>query len=137
MQIRKEMESLLKAMQTLSISSRLARELSEDLSVLWRITVDVQVGVAQAMVDWVEGRRDDAIIQLAHMADNEDSYFKPSVKPSGTATALLVKVRLSLQFFCAVIYPVREHLADKLMIMGRTSAALRAYQDTLKQQPLR
>lgn len=116
--IRQEVADSLALMRNLSTSPRLERELKQDLSVLWRITADVQLGVAQAVHEWVEDRRDEAIAILTRMADIEDSYFKPSVKPS-------------------VIYPVREHLADKLVLVGRLDEALAAYKATLEQQPLR
>jgi len=81
--IRHEVADNLALMRNLSTSPRLERELKQDLSVLWRITADVQLGVAQAVHEWVEDRRDEAIVILTRMADIEDSYFKPSVKPSG------------------------------------------------------
>jgi hypothetical protein len=81
--IRHEVADNLALMRNLSTSPRLERELKQDLSVLWRITADVQLGVAQAVHEWVEDRRDEAIAILTRMADIEDSYFKPSVKPSG------------------------------------------------------
>jgi hypothetical protein len=80
---RQEVTDSLEVMRNLSRSPGLERELKQDLSVLWRIAVDVQLGVAQAVHEWIEDRRDEAIAILTRMADIEDSYFKPSVKPSG------------------------------------------------------
>jgi len=81
------------------------KEMRNELCILWRISSEVHLDVAEACVAWLRGQSTKALELLSKAAQKEDSYFKPSVKPS-------------------VIYIVREHLAERFLQLNRYNDAL-------------
>jgi tetratricopeptide (TPR) repeat protein len=93
-------------------------ELAAMKDAYWAEQVDIQRRVAEAWVAFAEGRKDQAIAQLAAAADAEDATDKSAVTPGPLA-------------------PARELLGSMLLEAGRPKEALVAFEATIKKEPNR
>ena len=84
----------------------------------WSVLVDTQCKALSAWIIYAQGDKAKALEQLIKAAALEDSLDKNPVTPGA-------------------VLPARELLADMLMLNGDYSAALRAYQTSLKINPHR
>jgi tetratricopeptide (TPR) repeat protein len=84
----------------------------------WTEQVDTQRRVALAWQIFAQGRKDEAITELAAAADAEDATDKSAISPGPLA-------------------PARELLGDMLLEAGRYKEALAAYEATIKKEPNR
>ena len=84
----------------------------------WSVLVDTQCKALSAWIIYAQGDKAKALEQLIKAAALEDSLDKNPVTPGA-------------------VLPARELLADMLMLNGDYSAALRAYQASLKINPHR
>jgi hypothetical protein len=84
----------------------------------WSEQVDIQRQVATAWVLYAEGKRDDALNAMSAAADAEDKTEKHPVTPG-------------------VPKPARELYGAMLLDSGNASAALTAFEATLKKEPNR
>jgi tetratricopeptide (TPR) repeat protein len=84
----------------------------------WTEQVDIQRRVALAWQAFAQGRKDEAIAQLAAAADAEDATDKSAISPGPLA-------------------PARELLGDMLLEAGKAKEALVAFESTMKKEPNR
>jgi tetratricopeptide (TPR) repeat protein len=84
----------------------------------WAGQVEIQVLAAQAWAEQGRGNRDDALKLMRTAADLEDASEKH----------VAMENRL---------YPMRELLADMLMVQNQPKAALSEYETSMKNAPLR
>jgi tetratricopeptide (TPR) repeat protein len=84
----------------------------------WAGQVEVQILAAQAWVAQAQGSKEDALKFMRGAADLEDASEKH----------VAMENRL---------YPMRELLADMLMVQGQPKAALKEYEAALKNTPMR
>ena len=84
----------------------------------WSEQVDIQRRIALAWVAFADGRKDDAIAQMAAAADAEDLTDKAPVSPGPLA-------------------PARELLGYMLLEAGQNRPALAAFEATAKKEPNR
>ena len=82
----------------------------------WADQVEIQRRAAEAWVARQEGRNDEALALLRSAADLEDAGDKHAVTPGP-------------------VLPAREQLADLLEELGRSQAALEAFETVLKTSP--
>ena len=84
----------------------------------WSEQADIQRRVAQAWIDYAEGRKDEAVAELRAAADAEDQTDKSAISPGP-------------------IRPARELLGEMLLDMNRPAEALTAFVETTKKEPNR
>lgn len=84
----------------------------------WAILVDAQRQTVAAWIDYAQGEKSKALAKLTQASLLEESVDKNPVTPGA-------------------VLPIRELLADMLMLDGQYSAALKAYQASLKINPYR
>ena len=84
----------------------------------WPIVIDAQTLAAEAWLAHAEGRHADALRIAAEAADKEETVEKHAVTPGP-------------------LIPARELLGDILMVHGKPTEALAAYEATLKHEPNR
>ena len=84
----------------------------------WSEQADIQRRVAQAWIDYAEGRKDEAVAELRAAADAEDKTDKSAISPGP-------------------IRPARELLGEMLLDMNRPAEALTAFVETTKKEPNR
>ena len=84
----------------------------------WTEQVDIQRRVALAWQTFAQGRKDEAIAQLATAADAEDATDKSAISPGPLA-------------------PARELFGDMLLEAGKPKEALAAFESTMKKEPNR
>jgi len=84
----------------------------------WPDQVEIQRRVAEAWMQFAEGRRDAALLGLAAAADAEDATDKSAISPGPLA-------------------PARELLGYMLLEAGRAQDALAAFQAVMKKEPNR
>jgi tetratricopeptide (TPR) repeat protein len=84
----------------------------------WPEQLDIQRRVAQAWVAFAEGRKDEAIRELAAAAEAEDATDKSAISPGPLA-------------------PARELLGFMLLEAQRPQEALAAFETTMKKEPNR
>src|SRR5207249_6507046 len=84
----------------------------------WAGQIEVQIVGAQAWVAQAQGNKSDALKFMRAAADLEDASEKH----------VAMENRL---------YPMRELLADMLMAQGEAAAALKEYETSLKNAPMR
>ena len=82
----------------------------------WVVHVDVQRKTLAAWIDYVKGRKDQALKFMREAADLEDSVDKHPVTPGA-------------------VIPARELLGDMLMASGNPAEAMKAYEHVLKVSP--
>jgi len=93
-------------------------KLREAKDAYWTEQVDIQRRVALAWQTFAQGRKDEAIAQLATAADAEDATDKSAISPGPLA-------------------PARELFGDMLLEAGKPKEALAAFESTMKKEPNR
>jgi hypothetical protein len=84
----------------------------------WTEQVEIQRRVAAAWATWAEGRKDEALAELAAAADREDATDKSAVTPGP-------------------LKPARELLGEMLLAANRPADALVAFEGTMQKEPNR
>ncbi len=96
----------------------IAEKLRAAKDAYWSEQADIQRRVAQAWIDYAEGRKDEAVAELRAAADAEDQTDKSAISPGP-------------------IRPARELLGEMLLDMNRPAEALTAFVETTKKEPNR
>lgn len=84
----------------------------------WADQVDIQREIGAAWLTWTDGKHDEAVRQMRHAVDHEDSTDKHPVTPG-------------------VILPARELLGEMLLELKQPAEALVAFEATLRTAPNR
>ncbi|MGI8611668.1 MAG: hypothetical protein ACR2KH_05280 [Sphingomicrobium sp.] len=84
----------------------------------WRRQVSIERQIAQAWLDFAEGRKEEALKQMRGAADLDDSTEKHPVTPGA-------------------VLPAREQLGELLLELGRPAEAMREFEASLTRAPRR
>jgi tetratricopeptide (TPR) repeat protein len=98
--------------------SRIREALTAKKEAYWAEQAEIQQRTATAWLALVEGRASEALLEMMAAADAEDKTEKAAVTPGPLA-------------------PARELLGEMLLQMEKPSAALQAFEATLKKEPNR
>ena len=106
------------AQQNIDTMKELRASLEKVTQSYWAEQVEVQILAAQAWLAQGQGHKEEALKQMRAAADIED----------GSEKHIAMENRL---------YPMRELLGDMLMVQGEAGAALKEYETSLRNAPLR